>query len=396
MGIDASDDIYYFENLEDISKKVWYFNYQDEHMHFFTYPEYNIHFLRFENEILVIDCGSQPREFCIVDIEGFLAQKGYSTNMIKAVLISHAHYDHYSFVQYLPHQIPVYATKETIDLIFIMNRECLRGKKINFIQYAEEFEIGKFKVSAFPNGHILGSAGFDIHFGNRRLIYTGDFSLHSQMILEGMSLQEILKKGKVTYLVSEHTYGMKDFAIKYEDAARCLAHAVDFLVKLKLKVFIPAFSIGRAQEVLAIINAYCRTRPKVIVDGLAKEISLYYLEKREKNFFYNVSLGNSNDVENNIKKADVVVASSGMLQPNSIAVKYVQLLNGSAFGFIKSGYIEEQQYIHEMIKVIKNFEVHYFDIPLSAHSNYFEILHTLKILNPEKIILVHGQGLKGL
>jgi len=113
-------------------------------------------------------------------------------------------------------------------------------------------------------------------------------------------------------------------------------------------------------------------------------------------FFYNVSLGNSNDVKNNLVNADVVIASSGMLQPNSMALKYIQCLNGSTFWFIKSGYIEEKQYIHEIIKVIRNYEVHYFDVPLSAHSNYFEILHTLKVLNPEKIILVHGQGIKRL
>lgn len=395
-GFNTSDDIYCFEIPENIAKKIWYFNYQDHHVHFFTYPDHNIHFLRFENEILVLDCGSNPKEFSIVDIEGFLTQKGYSTNMIKAVLISHAHYDHYSCLQYLPHSIPLYATKETIDLIFIVNREHLESKKINLVKCNEEFEVGKFRITPFSNGHILGSVGFDIQFGNKRLIYTGDFSLHNQMTAEGMNLQDILKRGKVNYLVSEHTYGQKDFAIKYEDAAKCLAYAVDFLVTLGIKVFIPAFSIGRAQEVIEIIFAFCRTKPMVVVDGLAKDISLYYSARSEKNFFHNVILGSSKDIENNVQGADVIVASSGMLQSHSTAVKYLQILKDTKFGFIKTGYIEDQHYIHEMVKVMMNSDVYYFDIPLSAHSNYFELLQTFRVLEPEKIILVHGQGIKGL
>jgi len=66
------------------------------------------------------------------------------------------------------------------------------------------------------------------------------------------------------------------------------------------------------------------------------------------------------------------------------------------FGFVKTGYIEEQQYVHEMIKVFANTNVHYFDIPLSVHSNYFELLYTFRMLNPKKVILVYGCGFKGI
>jgi len=90
-------------------------------------------------------------------------------------------------------------------------------------------------------------------------------------------VKEILERGKIEYLVCKHIYGMKDFAISYEDAARCLAYAVDFLVKLELKIFIPAFSIGRTQEVLTIINTFCRTKPRIIVNKMTK--SKYLLLK---------------------------------------------------------------------------------------------------------------------
>lgn len=61
------------------------FNYSDNFIHFFTYPKRNIHFLRFEDEILVLDCGASPNvsEFDGldgVDIEKFLAKKVIAGN----------------------------------------------------------------------------------------------------------------------------------------------------------------------------------------------------------------------------------------------------------------------------------------------------------------------------
>lgn len=390
----VEDDIYKYTDLKDILNKIWYFNYQDNDIHFFTYPGYNIHFLRVGKEILVLDCGTQPREFVDVDIFSFLSSKGYSPKMIVGGLISHAHYDHYSCLQFLPLDVSLYLTKETADLVFIMNREFLEGRRLNLIEENNPFECGSFKITAIQNGHILGSVAFDIEVAGKRLLYTGDFSLHDQMFLKGFDIETLLKKGKIDYLVSEHTYGQKDFAIRYEDAAKCLAYAVDFLVGLGLKVFIPAFSIGRAQEVVNIIGRYCRTKPKVLIDGLAKEVTFYYENRVGGVLPLNTALSFSDDIEKNIEEVDVIIASSGMLQPSSTAVRYLNLLKDIRFGFVKTGYIEEQQYIHEMIKVLINSNIHYFDIPLSAHSNYFELIYTFNVLSPQKIILVHGWGIK--
>lgn len=391
---DVEDDIYKHTDLKDILSKAWYFNYQDNDIHFFTYPGYNIHFLRVGKEILVLDCGTQPREFVDVDIFSFLSSKGYSPKMIVGGLISHAHYDHYSCLQYLPQDISIYFTKETKDLIFIMNKEFLEGKRLSLIEENNTFECGIFKITPIKNGHVLGSVAFDIEVAGKRLLYTGDFSLHDQMLLKGFDVDALRRRGKIDYLVSEHTYGQKDFAIRYEDAAKCLAYAVDFLVGLGLKVFIPAFSIGRAQEVVNIIGRYCKTKPKVLIDGLAKEVTFYYENRVGGVLPLNTALSFSSDIEKNIKEADVIIASSGMLQPSSTAVRYLNLLKDIRFGFVKTGYIEEQQYIHEMVKVLINSNIHYFDISLSAHSNYFELIYTFNVLSPQKIILVHGWGIK--
>ena len=313
--------------------------------------------------------------------------------MIKAIFISHAHYDHYSCLHCFPDSVPVFMTPQTYDLIMIMNRDFIVDRDIVFMDEGKETKLGKFSIIPFSSGHILGGVGFDIRFGTKRLVFTGDFSLHDQMILKGIDLVEITNRGAINYLVSEHTYGLKDFAIKYDDAAKCLAIAVDLLVSLGIKAFIPAFSIGRAQEVICIINRYCKTKPRIIVDGMAKEMTWYYASQLDDTLSSNVVFAGSGDFEKNVHDADIVIASSGMLQPYTTALKYYEVFKNMLFGFIKTGYIEEQQYVHEMIKLFVNTNIHYFDIPLSAHSNYFELLHTFKVLDPEKLILVHGEGM---
>lgn len=398
MGFALKNNIYFYEVPESIKRRVWYFNYSDEFIHFFTFPRHNIHFLRFEDEILVLDCGISPNIFEFEgldgkDIERFLAEKGYSMEMIKGVFISHAHYDHYSCLHCFPGTIPVFMTPQTYDLIMIMNSDSIVGRDIVFMDQGKTTRLGRFSITPFSSGHILGGVGFDIRFGIKRLVFTGDFCLHDQMLLKGMDLAGIAKGGEISYLVSEHTYGSKDFAIKYEDAAKCLAIAVDLLVSLGIKVFIPAFSIGRSQEVICIINEYCKTRPRIIVDGMAREMTWYYASQLDDTLASNVVFAGSGDFEKNVRDADIVIASSGMLQPYTTALKYYDIFKNMLFGFIKTGYIEEQQYVHEMIKLFVNTNVHYFDIPLSAHSNYFELLHTFKALNPERLILVHGEGM---
>lgn len=82
--------------------------------------------------------------------------------MIKVVLIFYVYYDYYSCFQYLFYLILFYVIKEIIDFIFIVNREYLESKKINFVKCNEEFEVGKFRIILFLNGYILGLVGFDI------------------------------------------------------------------------------------------------------------------------------------------------------------------------------------------------------------------------------------------
>lgn len=128
----------------------------------------------------------------------------------------------------------------------------------------------------------------------------------------------------------------------------------------------------------------------VVVDGLVKDISFYYLVRSGKNFFYNVILGSLKDIENNVQGVDVIVVSLGMLQLYSIVVKYFQILKDIKFGFIKIGYIEDQYYIYEMVKVMMNFDVYYFDILFFVYFNYFEFLQIFRVFELEKIIFVYG------
>lgn len=102
-------------------------------------------------------------------------------------------------------------------------------------------------------GHILGSANVTLKiFENGKTTYlgfTGDIGRPDRPILrDPQSMPE------VDYLICESTYGDKDHLEGPEETERFLSIIQDTCVKRKGKVLIPAFSLGRTQEIVYILD----------------------------------------------------------------------------------------------------------------------------------------------
>lgn len=210
----------------------------------------------------------------------------FNPEHIDAVVISHAHIDHSGMLPRLVSEGfrgPIYATDATCELMELMlldsahiqekdaeweNRwRARRGKKAikplyvskdaervlkqrRAVDYETPTEIVPgVKVSFHDAGHIIGSAVVKLEFTEpndsvRTLVFSGDLGSTCSPLMKSPT---ILKHADV--LLLESTYGDRDH--------RCNEDTLDELAQILQKahedggnVMIPAFSVGRTQDIL--------------------------------------------------------------------------------------------------------------------------------------------------
>ena len=101
-----------------------------------------------------------------------------------AVLISHAHLDHYGLLKYIHPDIPVYSSKGTRKIMELSNIFMITDnfpvKSVEFAMY-KPFQIGRFRIMPFLMDHsAFDSAAFEISDSDKTVIYTGDFRGHGR------------------------------------------------------------------------------------------------------------------------------------------------------------------------------------------------------------------------
>ena len=223
---------------------------------------------------------------------------------IDAVILSHAHIDHSGNLPQLVRRGfrgRVYARQATIDLAEVMLRDSCwlqqrdleyvnkkrraQGKKLFEPLYDEEDvdallplfepvhthrprEISKGLTLTFFNaGHILGSAQtmLDVDGGSghsHRLLFSGDLGQPNQPILRHYEYPQ----GADIVLV-ESTYADR-LHPSSEDVEGRLKGYIDDIVQQRSKLIIPAFSVGRTQQILYYLN-------RLLAAGRIRQVPVY-------------------------------------------------------------------------------------------------------------------------
>ncbi len=218
------------------------------------------------------------------------------------VLISHAHLDH---VGYLPalvkkYRCTVLATMPTQDLAELLNRDMLKLYKERGLEppYSNQdiMDLRKYFLDAeyrvpyrlnddvcitfFRSGHILGSSMIKIKVGDVSVLYTGDFSVTNTKTLEKADTAV----GDVDILLMESTYGHHtDRHPSRKRIEQEFFRSVMEVVESGGKVLIPAFAVGRAQEVMLVLESRIRCTSQentklrsVFIDGMIKQVNDLY------------------------------------------------------------------------------------------------------------------------
>ncbi|MFH1587193.1 MAG: beta-CASP ribonuclease aCPSF1 [Candidatus Diapherotrites archaeon] len=228
----------------------------------------------------------------------YLESLRFPVNEIDAIVISHAHLDHSGFLPYLfklGYRGPVYCTLPTRDLMTLLQFDYIdvlvkERKEPPYSErdvketlkhcitrdYREVTDIAPdMRLTLHNAAHILGSSSIHLHIGEgaHNLVYTGDLKFGFTRLFNNADV----RYPRLETLIIESTYGARDdIQPQRQDAEDKLLRVINETVKQGGNVLIPVFSVGRAQEILLVIENFYRNGvldARVFVDGMTKEAS---------------------------------------------------------------------------------------------------------------------------
>lgn len=288
-------------------------------------------------------------------------------------------------------------------------------EKIETLNFHEERDVMGVRFWAYNAGHVLGAAMFMIEIAGVKILYTGDFSRQEDRHLMAAEIPIM----RPDILITESTYGTHIHE-KREDRESRFTSLVQKIVTQGGRCLIPVFALGRAQELLLILDEFWSQNPEL------QEIPIYYASSLAKKCMavYQTYINAMNDkirrqiaVNNpfvfrhisNLKGIDhfddigpcVVMASPGMMQSGLSRELFESWCTDPKNGVIIAGYcvegtlaktiLSEPEEITTMsgTKLPLKMSVDY--ISFSAHTDYQQTSEFIRILKPQHVVLVHGE-----
>ncbi|MGF7079219.1 MBL fold metallo-hydrolase RNA specificity domain-containing protein [Mucilaginibacter sp. UYCu711] len=410
---------------------------------------------------ILLDCGMF--QGLGENTEGLNEHFGFNPNKLNYMILSHAHIDHCGLIPRLVAEGfngPIFCTSATFDLTRILlldsakiqmsdaaysNKHRERKglplleplyndqqaeealKLFKVVEYHQEYAITKNVKFHFSDaGHILGSCAVHlvVNEGGKetRVTFSGDVGRYGDLLLKSPQ-----RFPQADYILLESTYGdsLHKSLEPIEDALlEVIKHTC---LEKKGKVIIPAFSVGRTQELLYALNALelkgilpdvpyyvdsplsdkatqvLKEHPEVYNSGVKEVLKvdddpfdfkgLRFVQSTEESIALNgnpqpcVIISSSgmaeagrvkHHIKNNINNPKTTILIVGYCEPNSLGG---HLLRGDQEVFIFGDKYE----VKAEVRSIKS---------MSAHGDYEDLLHFLKCQDPKKvkkIFLVHGE-----
>jgi Cft2 family RNA processing exonuclease len=400
---------------------------------------------------LLLDSGMHPKR----EGRAGLPLLGQAAGDVDAIVISHCHHDHvgslpvacrlfprahvlmtelsYFLVERVLHnsvnvmtrqrdeagirEYPLYTHDEVDDIAAVF-----QGFKYNRpIEWAafHKSRLGQPSptLEFFDAGHTLGSSGVLVRGKKESLFFTGDVCFHDQTLLRKARFENV----KADVLIMETTRGNREIAPDFsrEREMERLVAAIREAQKRKGCVLIPAFALGRTQELLSTLALLMReeklARQPIYISGLGRVFTeIYDLEahrtnRRHEELQLNEALelivlqkGQAENIR--LTGGKIFVITAGMMSENTAAHDLAMRMAGdekqsiffvgyadpdSPAGRLKAAKRGETFVFSPSAgRVTRNCDLQEFD--LTAHANRDDLLDFVGRVSPRAVLLGHG------
>ncbi|MFA5364810.1 MAG: beta-CASP ribonuclease aCPSF1 [Candidatus Bathyarchaeia archaeon] len=406
---------------------------------------------------VLLDCGINPGSLTSIKAYPRFDTPQFDIDALDAVVISHAHLDHCGFLPFLfkyGYDGPVYCSAPTSSLMTLLQLDYLdvANKQGSMAPYSQKdvrdtvmhtipLRFGAvtdiapdIRLTLHNSGHILGSSIVHLHIGEglHNLVYTGDYKYGKSMLLE----PAVSTFPRVETIITESTYGAaEDIMPTREESEEKLTTIINETMERQGKVLIPVPAVGRAQEIMLIIDDYMRRgllkEAPVFVEGMISEataIHTAYPEYLAKNVRNSILYEGVNPFQSDyftivehpsareeIVNGDqcIILATSGMLEGGPVIDYFKRLANDKRNTIIFVSYQIDgtlgsrlQKGLTDVPIINTNGKMEVMNVSMqietvrgfSGHSDRRQLVNYIQRMKPkpERIIVLHGEKTKSL
>ncbi|KAI0381591.1 beta-lactamase-like protein [Hypomontagnella monticulosa] len=233
------------------------------------------HIIQYKGKTVMLDAGQHPAYDGLAALPFF---DDFDLSTVDVLLISHFHIDHAASLPYVlaktnfrgrvfmthptkaiykwliqdsvrvgntssnPTSQPVYTEQDHLNTF----------PQIEAIDYHTTHTISSIRITPYPAGHVLGAAMFLIEIAGLNIFFTGDYSREQDRHLVSA---EVPRGIKIDVLITESTYGVSTHVPRLE-REQALMKSITSILNRGGRVLMPVFALGRAQELLLILDEY--------------------------------------------------------------------------------------------------------------------------------------------
>ena len=402
---------------------------------------------------IMLDCGINPGETSGLNAYPRLDWFDFDLDDLDAVVISHAHIDHQGFLPTLfkfGYKGPIYCTEPTLPLMNLLQMDSVKISKSNgtFLSYESRdvnevikhcitLPYGKptdispdITISLNNAGHIMGSATVHLNIaGAHNILYSGDYKYAKTQLLDSA----LSVYPRVETLITESTYGnTTDIMPDQSTVYRNFTDSINQTLIEGGKVLIPVPAVGRAQEIMLIIDKEMREghliECPIYIEGMISEASAIHMsyahylgyEVRKsvsqginpfQSEYFTVINGHGKREEVfDDENAAIIMATSGMLEggpsveyfkeiapsPNNKILFVSYQINGTLGRRVLDGTMNEVSMLDKngKLKVVP-VRCHTQKMDgFSGHSDFNQIMSFVAKIRPKRVLVNHGERSK--
>ena len=369
----------------------------------------NITAFRYEDSIIVVDCGLSFPEDEMLGIDLVIPDITYlqdNIDKVKGFVITHGHEDHIGALPYVLHElnIPVYATRLTMGIIEhkLEEHNLLKTTRRKVVKFGQSINLGQFRVEFIRTNHsIVDAAALAIYSPAGIVVHTGDFKVdYTPVYGDPIDLQrfaEIGKKGVLALMCDSTNAERPGFTASEKTVGRALDSLFEEHENNRIIVATFASNVDRVQQ---IINTAHKCGRKVVVEGRSMVSIIDIAQKLECIKIPDNTLVEIDNIKNYPENKTVIITTGS--QGESMAAlsrmangqhRKISIGPGDTVIFSSHPIPGNEKAVTNIINELqmKGADVVFQDVHVSGHACQEDIKLIYTLVKPKYSVPVHGE-----